>query len=228
MKTIILLHGALGAKDQFMPLSNKLKQEGFHVLSFNFSGHGQTPFLKHFGIEQFAKELEQYIIDNHLDKPSVFGHSMGGYVAVYLASQQPGLIGSIITLGTKFEWNSEILKKEIQMLNPLKIMEKQPKFGEALKTRHGVEWENLLQKTAEMMMQLGRKNVLGQRDFVSIENKIMIGLGDKDNMVSLDETAGVYKQLKNGSMFMLPETKHPIETVNVEILAKIISDFEKN
>jgi uncharacterized protein YlaI len=42
-------------------------------------------------------------------------------------------------------------------------------------------------------------------------------------MVSLDETTAVYKQLKNSAMYMLPNTKHPIETVDVGLLAKIIS-----
>jgi hypothetical protein len=50
----------------------------------------------------------------------------------------------------------------------------------------------------------------------------LIGLADKDNMVSLEETTAVYKQLKNGAMYMLPNTKHPIEIVNVGLLLKII------
>lgn len=223
MKTIILLHGALGAKDQFISLSNELIQEGFNVLSFNFSGHGKSPFLSQFGIEQFAKELEQYIKDNHLEKLSVFGYSMGGFVALYLAIRQPNLLGNIITLGTKFEWSSEISQKEIKMLDSEIILEKQPKFGELLKTRHGHEWKSLLKKTSEMMIQLGNKNMLSKDEISCIENKVMIGLGDKDNMVSLEETSAVYKLLKNSSMYMLPGTKHPIESVNVKVLTKIIS-----
>lgn len=223
MKNIILLHGALGAKDQFIALSDELKKEGFNVLTFNFSGHGQTPFFSQFGIEQFARELEQYIKDNRLEKPYVFGHSMGGYVALYLVIRQPDLIGNIITLGTKFEWNAEVLAKEVKMLTPEIIMEKQPKFGELLKTRHGDEWKNLLQKTSEMMTQLGKKKVLSLEEISSIENKGMIGLGDNDNMVSLEETVAVYKQLKNGSMYILPGSKHPIEFVNIKVLAKIIA-----
>jgi esterase/lipase len=59
----------------------------------------------------------------------------------------------------------------------------------------------------------------------SIENKVLIGLADKDNMVTLEETTAVYKQLKNGAMYMLPNTKHPIETVNVKLLSQVIKEF---
>lgn len=223
MKNIILLHGAIGAKDQLELLAVELKQQGYNVYALNFSGHGQTPFQTHFGIEQFALELEQFITINNLQQPTVFGYSMGGYVALYLAKQQPTLLGNIITLGTKFEWSPEISAKETKMLDSKTIIEKVPKFAEALQKRHGNDWELLLQKTAEMMLNLGNKNALLLNDFASIENKVLIGLADKDNMVTLEETVAVYKQLKNGAMYMLPNTKHPIETVNCILLSGIIS-----
>jgi esterase/lipase len=226
MKTIILLHGAIGANDQLEPLAKELTQQGFQVFSFNFSGHGKMPFQKNFSIEQFSLELEQFISTHKLEKPNVFGYSMGGYVSLYLAHKQPTLLGNIITLGTKFEWTPEIAQKETKMLNAKTIIEKVPKFAEDLKTRHGNEWEVLLSKTAEMMLSLGTNNALAFNDYTSIENKVLIGLADKDSMVSLAETTAVYKQLKNGAMYMLPNTKHPIESVNVGLLSKIITDLK--
>ncbi len=220
MKNIILLHGAIGAKDQLEPLAAELKQQGYNVFTLSFSGHGQTPFALNFGIEQFSLELEQFIKVNNLDKPTVFGYSMGGYVALYLAHRNPNILGNIITLGTKFEWSPEISEKEIKMLDSKTIIEKVPKFAEALQKRHGQDWELLLQKTAEMILSLGNNNALTLNDFTSIENKVLIGLADKDTMVSLEETTAVYKQLKNGAMYMLPNTKHPIETVDVGLLVR--------
>jgi len=224
MKTIILLHGAIGAADQLETLIPFLKgHDEFNVLTLNFSGHGNVVFQADFGIEQFALELEDFITRNKLEQPNVFGYSMGGYVALYLAKMKPKLLGNIITLGTKFNWTPEIAEKEITMLDAKTISQKVPKFAEALKVRHGKDWETLLQRTSQMMIALGNENLL--KDFSAIENKILIGLADKDSMVSLDETVAAYKQIKNGSMFMLPATKHPIETVNLKLLAKIITEF---
>lgn len=225
MKNIILLHGAIGAKDQLEALSGELIQQGFKVYMLNFSGHGQVPFQKKFGIEQFASELELFIKENHLEKSAVFGYSMGGYVALYLARHQPALLGNIITLGTKFEWSPEIAKKETGMLDSKTIIQKVPKFADTLKSRHGEDWESLLHMTSEMMMTLGNKNCLSPEDIAAIENKVLVGLADKDTMVSLGETVDVYKQLKNASMYMLPGAKHAVETVNAGLLAKIIAEF---
>lgn len=225
MKDIILLHGAIGAADQLESLSAALEQKQFRVHRFSFSGHGRVPFRGQFGIRQFAAELEEFMQEHGLAKPAIFGYSMGGYVALYVAKMQPHLLGTVITLGTKFAWSPEIAAKEINMLDANTILEKVPKFAETLKARHGADWQMLLQKTAEMMTDLGHEPALKEEDFPLIEPNVLIGLADHDTMVSLDETLHVFKALKQADLYMLPRTKHPVETVNVPLLAEIITHY---
>ncbi|MCA0428977.1 MAG: alpha/beta hydrolase [Bacteroidetes bacterium] len=222
MKNIILLHGAIGAADQLIPLENELTKQNFKVFKFSFSGHGNTPFNNDFSIKQFAKELELFISENNLIQPAIFGYSMGGYVALYLATQMPMLIGNIITLGTKFNWTEEIAKKEIQLLNPQTIIEKVPKFANALQQRHGDCWINLLNKTSQLMVELGQTNLLNEDNLNQINNKVILGLADNDNMVTDEETTSVFKTLKNAQRFYLKNTKHQIESVNVTELCDLI------
>ncbi|MDF2450412.1 MAG: alpha/beta hydrolase fold protein [Bacteroidota bacterium] len=223
MKTIILLHGALGASDQLRPLISELESLGYRGLPFDFSGHHQNPFHTQFSIEQFSKELKDFIIANELQKPAIFGYSLGGYVALYLAHLQPGLIGSIFTYGTKFRWDEETSQKEIRNLNPVTIDEKYPKFAETLSRRHGVAWKDLVLQTANLISELGRNTLLNADMLSAIPNKVVIGIGDRDVMVSLEETLEVYHSLKNGSMYMLADAAHPIEKINFGVLAKILT-----
>ncbi len=223
MKPIILLHGAIGAKDQLEPLAKELSSIGYQTYSLNFSGHGQTPFQTNFGIQQFADELLEFVVKTHLIRPAIFGYSMGGYVALYLASQKPGLFNEIITLGTKFEWSPEIAAKETKMLDAKTISEKVPKFASALQVRHGNDWELLLQKTLEMMMDLGNNNLLNPNTFSQIKNKVLIGLADGDTMVSVEETDNAASKIVGAERYTLRNTKHPIETVNTVELAEVIN-----
>ncbi len=226
MQPIILLHGAIGASDQLLPLENELN-DFFTVFKFSFSGHARMPFKNNFGIVQFASELEQFISDKNLHKPIIFGYSMGGYVALYLASQNKDILGKIITLGTKFNWTKEIAEKEILQLNPKVISDKVPKFADVLKKRHGETWEKLLGETADMMINLGNNNLLSDNLLHEIENEVLIGLADKDSMVSLEETVHVYKKLKRAQMYVLPGSKHPIESVNLPVLKQVLLTFCK-
>ncbi len=224
-RDIILLHGAIGAADQLQPLAEVLSQKGFTTHLFNFSGHGDKMIQDELSIALFAEELKLFISENQLNQPHVFGYSMGGYVALYLASEEPELLGYIVTLGSKFSWNTEIAEKEIKNLNPEIIKSKVPKFAESLQARHGEKWELLLTKTADMMLVMGKHNPLSAERIERITNRVLIGLADKDAMVSLDETRAVYSRLQNASMYMLPQTKHPIETADIELLSSIIIKF---
>jgi esterase/lipase len=225
MESIILLHGAIGAQNQLEPLRDKLIALNYRVYLMSFSGHFKQPFQEDFSIKQFAFELSDFITKNQLVKPVVFGYSMGGYVALYLASQQIDLLGKIITLGTKFNWSPEIAAREIKMLNPTTIKEKVPIFAEALENRHGKEWVLLLNNTASMMVDLGNENLINKELLKLVSNEVLIGLADNDSMVTPEETLFFYESLKSAKRFNLPDSKHPIESVNLELLCKNIDQF---
>lgn len=225
MRSIILLHGAIGASDQLVPLAKELDSKGHKTYLMDFSGHGIRDFTSGFGIVAFANELKEFISANNLAKPHIFGYSMGGYVALYAASLHPGLTGNIVTLGTKFDWSPETVAKEIKMLDPKTISEKVPKFAVALQKRHSEKWKLLLKKTAEMMLDLGDDNLLNENSFSKIQCKVAIGLADNDNMVSVSETDFAAGNIKDSVRFLLKDTKHPIETANIRQLSEIIDNF---
>jgi esterase/lipase len=226
MKKLLLLHGAIGAKGQLQPLSDALKKD-YEVHSINFSGHGGEAFSSSpFGIKTFAEDVLRWMDNEKIGVIDIFGYSMGGYVALYLAKHHPGRIGKIFTLATKFHWDEPTSQKEVRMLDADKIEEKVPDFAKALQKRHHPQdWKTVLSKTVEMMLGLGRKNELDLTDYESIEHSVLIGIGDKDKMVSLEETIAVYRMLKNGRLLVIPGTPHPIEKVSVERLATEAREF---
>lgn len=224
MKTL-LLHGAIGSKDQFTSLKKELEILGHEIYSFNFTGHGDSPLPETpFSIDNFKKELVQFVQLHALENCIVFGYSMGGYIALYTAIEYPSLVRKIVTLGTKLDWSPEIAAHEIKNLNPQKIKEKVPAFAEKLEKTHGSTWTQLLDKTADFMVQLGKETPLNNETLTQISTPVVLGLADHDTMVTLDETCNAFKQLPNASMFMIPNAKHPIETVDCKLLARIISN----
>ncbi len=221
-----MLHGAVGSSVQLEPLAGKLK-ETYDVCLLNFTGHGGKPIPEEqFSIEMFAEDVIYFIKKNKLEGINVYGYSMGGYVALYIARHHPGLISKIFTTATKFQWSEETSAKESAMLNPDKILEKVPKFAEELELRHSPEdWKTVLNKTAEMMICLGKNRTLKDDDFSKIENEVLVSVGDRDNMVTIEETADAYRKLKNGKLLILPGTPHPMEKMDTDRLAGEIRMF---
>ena len=224
MKPIIILHGALGSGAQFSSLK-MLLNDSFDVHVLTLPGHGSTAG-NDFSIPLFAHFVQDYIASNALEKPAVFGYSLGGYVAIYLASQHPGLLSSVCTLATKFSWNEVIAAKEVKMLNPQMMEAKVPAFAAELALRHEpTDWKEVVRQTANLLEGLGRNNHLTADAFAAITIPTLVMLGDRDKMVSLEETVLVAKALPAGQLAVLPGTPHPWESVDAQLVAYLLKRF---
>lgn len=225
MKNLLILHGAIGSKSQFSSIASLLNNQ-FNIHLLNFSGHGGEAFKENFNIPQFADDVLAYLKQNKIESIDIFGYSMGGYVALYLAKNHPEKVGKIITLGTKLSWTPDIAVKETKMLDAEKIEEKIPAFAAILKDRHFPnDWKIVLEKTANMMIAMGNNNVLKDEDFKLIQHTVKLLLADNDEMVSKTETNHVADLLPHATFELLPNSKHPIEKVDIDALSGIIRAY---
>ncbi|UKN03677.1 alpha/beta hydrolase [Paracrocinitomix mangrovi] len=222
-KDLILLHGALGAAKEFERFVLDLS-EHFNVYSFDFSGHGNNDSTEKFSMSLFAENLKDFIIANELDRPQIFGYSMGGYVAYTLAIKEPDLLGDIMSLGTKLKWDVLTAKAETKKLNPQIIEEKVPKFAQYLDSLH-LDWKQNMLKTVDLMIDLGNGAALELSDFSKVQNKCFIGLGDHDEMVSCRETNEVHDALPNSHYYSLINTRHPLNQIDKDLLVNQIIEF---
>lgn len=222
MKQLILLHGALGASSQFTELKKRLKLH-FKVYSLDFDGYGNGSETEEMSIEIFSETLKQFIDEHHLDKPLIFGYSMGGYVALLTASKYPTSIGAVLTLGTKFKWDEEGAAQEIKLLDPEKIAEKIPKFAAYLEeVQSPKEWKKVMYQTQELMMRLGKSPLMTSSVLEKIIIPVHLRLGAEDSMVSKEETEVIRQQLKNATFEVVDGIPHPIQQISNESLEDLI------
>lgn len=226
MENLLLLHGALGSAAMLKPLQESL-QDSFKVYTLDFSGHGGKPLpMEPFNMELFEQDILHFLDEQQLDSTHVFGYSMGGYAALSLALQHPERFKSIYTLATKFAWSAEAAEKETKLLNPEKIEEKVPSFAAALAQRHAPQdWKQVMHYTAAMMRRLGRRPALTTDTLPQLQLPVQVAVGDHDNMVTVEETLWAYRLLPNANLQVLPNTRHPFETLSVELLNQHIRQF---
>lgn len=225
LENILLLHGALGTKEQFNELKDLLSTK-YNVLVLNFEGHGDSISTNNFTIELFVDNVIEFLNHSKIEKTHIFGYSMGGYVALKLALRMPKLASKIITLGTKFNWSKEATAKEIKLLNPEIMEQKVPDFVSALAKLHQPnDWKNIVSKTAGLMISIESVSKLNSDDLKQIQNEVLIGIGDKDRMVTLEESEKVFSCLDKAQLTIIENTQHPIETVDKVLLANLIEGF---
>lgn len=225
MQQLLLLHGALGSKNSLQPLK-ELLQNDFELFTLSFQGHGGSALPSaDFTMAGFGSEVIAFLNENQIESIAVFGYSMGGYVGLYLAKHFPNRILKLFTLATKLNWTVEGSQKEASMLNPTIIKEKVPKYAASLELLHGENWEDLMNKTAQMMLNLGHNPEVKDSDFEQIITPILLSVGDKDAMVTLEETIHTHRKMQHSQLLVFPNTIHPIERVDAAELAHQIKRF---
>lgn len=223
-RPLILLHGALGSKEQFKDLAESLKGD-FDIRTFNFAGHGGKVCTEAFSIDVFAHDLHRFMEIEHIDKADLFGYSMGGYIALRFAADHPDMVGKIMTLGTKFDWTPESAAREVKMLDVATIEEKVPQFAEELQKRHDpIDWKEVVSKTADMMQRLGDGEAMDLQG-LNLQHKVQISVGDLDRVVKFGEAVAASRQLSNATFVPIPGGKHPLEQVDTNMLAEKMHVF---
>ncbi|MEP6926577.1 MAG: alpha/beta hydrolase [Ginsengibacter sp.] len=92
---VILIPGYACSGDVWKATVDNLKTKyQLHVLTLaGFAGVAaiDTPILK-----TVKNDLIQYVKDNHLNKPLLIGHSLGAFMSLWAASEEPSLFSKII------------------------------------------------------------------------------------------------------------------------------------
>ena len=223
---LLLLHGALGAADQYASLRPMLgRAEKIHTL--DFEGHGHAPAKNRpFKAEYFVENVLDYMDENRLDQVDIFGYSMGGHIGLCLARKHPERVRRIFTFATKFNWTPDTAQREASYLDPDLAAHKAPEFAHTLEKRHGSDnWKDVLYKTKEMTLKQALETSLTAEDFRLISQPVRLSMGDRDKMVGLEETIHIYRLLPNAQLQIFPLTPHLIEQVSMEMLANAMTSF---
>jgi pimeloyl-ACP methyl ester carboxylesterase len=96
LRPLILLHGGLGSGEMFGPILPTLVAD-HQVIAPDLQGHGRTADIdRPLSIELMADDIAALITHLGLDKPDVFGYSLGGGVAFFTVAKHPELVGKAV------------------------------------------------------------------------------------------------------------------------------------
>jgi esterase len=97
-KPVVLLHGLFGMSDNLQGFAKLLAEKGFEIFSADLRNHGQSPHHQEHSYAAMAEDVAELIADNHLDRPLVIGHSMGGKVVLQLLNSHPEIVSAAVVI----------------------------------------------------------------------------------------------------------------------------------
>lgn len=95
-KPLLILHGFLGMSDNWKTLGIQFGAEGFQVHMVDLRNHGRSLHSEEFSYQIMVQDILEYCQAHNLEKINIIGHSMGGKVAMLLATTHPELVDKLI------------------------------------------------------------------------------------------------------------------------------------
>ncbi|BAZ41517.1 alpha/beta hydrolase fold protein [Calothrix sp. NIES-4101] len=97
-KLILFLHGFLGDRHEFNPIISSINLD-YSYLIIDIPGHGETQVLggeEYYSMSNIAAGIISLLDDLYINKCDLFGYSMGGRLALYLAIYYPDRFSKLI------------------------------------------------------------------------------------------------------------------------------------
>jgi 3-oxoadipate enol-lactonase len=99
---LLVTHGLLGSMDamrRFGDVVERVAVRGVHVVSYDARGHGRSGYTRReedYSWRALAEDMRGLVEALGLERPSVYGASMGAGTALMLAMEHPGVLDRLI------------------------------------------------------------------------------------------------------------------------------------
>lgn len=92
---LVLLHGLFGSGDNLGGIARQLEDD-YTVISMDLRNHGRSPHASSISYQAMADDVIETMENLNVPKAAIFGHSMGGKVAMQLALTASGVVTKLI------------------------------------------------------------------------------------------------------------------------------------
>ncbi|MFC2188528.1 alpha/beta fold hydrolase [Fulvivirgaceae bacterium LMO-SS25] len=237
---VVFLHGFcenLSIWNDFMPdiASNH------RFVSIDLPGFGGSPLLENTTIENVGECVYQFLKNIGIDKCHIFGHSLGGYVALAIEEKHPEFTLSIGLIHSNAFADGEEKKinrnKSIEFIqkhgadtflqtfvpslfNPERREELQGTIQILSNLTKETSKETMLAYTAAMRDREDRSSLISQTN-----KAILFVAGAYDGLINMELNLAHKELIKNGEFHVLPNSGHVGMYEEPEKLLHIINNF---
>lgn len=241
-RPIILLHGWINSWDVWRDCMITLAGTGqYRVYALDFWGFGDsakgTSSAASFQISSFVGMVNQFMDSLGIVKAPVFGHSMGGTVALNLALKYPDRIGKVAIVGSPilgsslnpflklsgYSWIAEVVWRYPFIRSTImRIL----LAGDSKKVRQMISRDVQRTSMESFFRSIGDLHQTDLRaDLPSLNMPILGIYGVKDNIVSPTNAELLTQNVKTAQVMMMEHSRHFPMTDEPEKFVTVLTEF---
>ena len=228
--TVLLIHGAGGNRDSWIPLMRDLAKRGVGALTLELPGHGESSAAQISDIEEYSQIVIEFLFVKKLTPVFIAGHSMGGAVVLASIMTHAELFMGVILIGTgaKLRVKDSILKGA--KCDFAKTVEEIIGYAYSPSAAPSLILEgtrSLLRCNSDTLekdfIACDRFDVLSELE--SISTPALILCGEDDLLTPLKYSQYMSDKIPNAKLSIVPKSGHMVMLEQPEVVGGHISRF---
>ena len=236
-RPLLLLHGWMGQIKSWAPVYlNFMKNRKVYVLDFPFQGGKSQEPSEAWGIPEYSEMVLSFIKSQNIFGCDVIGHSFGGRVIIYLASQNSDVFSKIILTDSAGVKPKGSLKKSLKILsykitkNVLRLILSKEKFEEKMselrKKKGSSDYAKLDTEAKRETFKRVVNNDLTS-NLSKISNPTLLIWGEKDEDTPLYMAHIMEKKIKDSGLVIIENAGHFAYLDNTNKFLLVANEFLK-
>jgi 3-oxoadipate enol-lactonase len=230
---ILMLHGALSDNLQNWRMILQPMAQRFRLIGIDMRGHGKTDNpTGSFTLTDLRDDALGVLDALGVQRAHVLGCSLGGYVSMALRATYPDRVGTLALAGAKVGWTPDMAEDRTSFFQPEVIAQTYPfwlpHMAKAHSTHYGSEhWKTLVNQVRKLLQTLpGEPMISWETLKAEAEYRpLFYALGDRDEMVPLDEVLNIRRERPDSEVLVLPHAGHLFREYNPQVFSAAYTDF---
>jgi pimeloyl-ACP methyl ester carboxylesterase len=228
---LVMLHGATSSwGESFGSLVTALA-ESFELYLPDARGHGGTRWDASAGFraEWLVDDLLGFVDALGLRTFHLLGYSMGAMTALEVATRAPERVRTLVVVGLAPDREPRATVTR-RLLDPARLQRDQPGWAAELSARldpvQGAgAWQRLLPAIAA---DVATQPLLSPSDLRAITAPTLVACGDRDPLVPVVQAAALARQVRDGRLFVAPDTGHDLLTRRPALSLEVLRTFYRS
>jgi pimeloyl-ACP methyl ester carboxylesterase len=228
---LVMLHGATTSGRETFAGQIPVLADSFRLYLPDARGHGSTRWdvTGGFRAEWLVDDAEAFVDGVGLGTFHLMGYSMGGLTALGLATRLPERVRTLVVVGatTEREPRASVVRR---LMDPERILREEPAWAaDMARTSDPVQgpgaWRRLLPAIAE---DVAIQPLFTPRELRGITAPTLVACGDRDPIVPVGQALQLSRQVRDGRLFVAPDSGHDVLTRRVAVTNEALRDFYRS
>ncbi len=239
---ILLLHGGNQSAHSWDLVSLHLADR-YHVYALDQRGHGDSEWSRDldYSVDAMVADAAAFIEDQGIDRPIVFGHSMGGRVTLSLALEHPDMVRALVIVDVGPELSTEGTKAILDFVvhnvefDDIEVFVDNVQRYDQFRTRAHIErtvkYNMLIRADGKYVSKVDHRRGHTSRSEISLHDvgrinvPVLVLRGEQSNVFAADAADRFVAALPHGSLVTVPGCGHNVHSGNTKSFLNAVGTF---